>query len=213
MKKTMKKLVALATAAVMTFAMGISASAASIVTLAGSMNDWNAADMNAQFKDDDGDGIWTYTTKLAAGDYSFKVILDGAWTPDGMGNNYGITVAADTDVTFYYNQNSTSKYPFAAAGEGVTANVHVNDNDADDPEAIQKDLQAAVDDAASWLPAAPAADEPATDAPAADEPATEAPAGDKQPAPQTGDALSLSIVLIGAVAAVAFVASKKRANN
>ena len=87
-----------------------------------------------------------------------------------------------------------------------------------------KALEEAVADAATWLPAAPAADEKkdeAAEAPAADEKkdeAAETPApapdtsADKDTQPQTGDALSLSIVMIGAVAVVAFVASKKKAN-
>lgn len=223
MKKTMKKLVAVATAAVMTFAMGVSAYAANVVTLAGSMNEWNATDMDAQLKDDDGDGILTYTTTLAAGDYEFKMIVDGAWTPDGMSNNYGITVAAETEVTFCYNPASTNKYNYTAIGEGVTVNTDINrasaEGEGKDPEEIKGILEEAAADAANWAPKAPAADEPA-DAPA-DEPAdtpadTETPDGnttaDKDDTPATGDALSLSIVMIGAVAVVAFVASRKKVN-
>lgn len=123
MRKTMKKLVALATASVMTFAMGVTAFGANVVTLAGTMNDWKATDMNAKLTDDDGDGIFSYTTKLAAGDYMFKLVVDAVWTPDGMSNNYGITVAADTDVTFWYNPNSTNKYQYTATGEIGRAHV------------------------------------------------------------------------------------------
>lgn len=217
MKKTMKKLVATATAAVMTFAMGITAFASpAIVTVAGSMNEWNATDMNAAFADEDGDGIWEYKTNLAAGDYQFKIIIDGAWTPDGMSNNYGIKVAADTEVTFYYNENSTNKYPFIAVGEGVTVDVDVNRADAEgegkDPEEVKGWLEEAVADAQNWIPASAPADEPAAPADEPTAPADEPAAPAAPTAPQTGDALSLSIVLIGAAAVVAFVASKKRAN-
>lgn len=213
----MKKLVAVATAAVMTFAMGVSAYAASVVTLAGSMNDWNATDMDTKFADEDGDGILTYTTKLAAGDYTFKLILDGAWTPDGMQNNYGITVAADTDVTFCYNPNSSNTYQFTAVGAGVTVNTDCNRADAEkegkDPEEIKGILEEAAADAATW---APKVDAPAAEDTAAAEDTTTAANDDttasKDTTPATGDALSLSIVLIGAVAVVAFVASRKKAN-
>ena len=224
MRKTMKKLVAIATTAVMTLAMGISAYAEDIVTLAGTMNGWNSTDMATKFTDEDGDGIYSYTCSVEAGEHAFKIIKNGNWTPDGMGNNYGITVAATTDVTFYYNPASTNKYPFIAVGDGVTINTDCNSADADDPEAIKADLDAAVADANTWVPAAaeeeteaPAEEE--TEAPAEDE--TEAPAedettaatsDDKETTPVTGDAVSTSILVIGAVAAVAFVASKKRAN-
>lgn len=221
MKKTMKKLVAVATAAVMTFAMGVSAYAASVVTLAGSMNDWNATDMDTKFADEDGDGILTYTTKLAAGDYTFKLILDGAWTPDGMQNNYGITVAADTDVTFCYNPNSSNTYQFTAVGAGVTVNTDCNRADAEkegkDPEEIKGILEEAAADAATWAPKvdAPAADATEDTTAAAEDTTTAAnddTTASKDTTPATGDALSLSIVLIGAVAVVAFVASRKKAN-
>ena len=220
MRKTMKKLVALATASVMTFAMGVTAFGANVVTLAGTMNDWKATDMNAKLTDDDGDGIFSYTTKLAAGDYMFKLVVDAVWTPDGMSNNYGITVAADTDVTFWYNPNSTNKYQYTATGAGVTVNPDCNRADAEkegkDPEEIKGVLEAAAADAASWVPAGSAATEDTTAA----EETTAAEAGttaadtiaDKDSTPATGDALSLSIVMIGAVAAVAFVASRKKAD-
>ena len=226
MKKTMKKLVAIATTAVMTLAMGISAYAADIVTLAGSMNDWNATDMNTKFTDEDGDGIFSYTTNLAAGDYMFKIILNGAWTPDGMSNNYGITVAADTEVTFWYNPASTARYQYTATGEGVTVNADCNRADAEkegkDPEEIKGILEEAAADAATWVPAAPAGDDGAaeeeTDAPAADDDAaaeeetTAATSDDKDATPVTGDAASTAVLVIAAVAVVAFVASKKRVN-
>ena len=224
----MKKLVAIATTAVMTLAMGISAYAEDIITLAGTMNEWNATDMNAKFTDEDGDGIYSYTTSLPAGDYSFKIIINGAWTPDGMSNNYGITVAADTDVTFWYNPASTARYQYTATGEGVTVNTDCNRADAEgegkDPEEIKGILEEAAADAATWVPAAPAGDdateedttaaatEEDTTAAATEEDTTAATSDDKDATPATGDAVSTSIFVIGAVAVVAFVASKKRVN-
>ncbi len=221
MRKTMKKVVALATATVMTFAMGVTAFGVNIVTLAGSMNDWSETDMNAKLTDDDGDGILSYTTTLAAGDYMFKMIVDGSWTPDGMSNNYGITVAADTEVTFWFNPNSTNKYQYTATGAGVTVNTDCNRADAEkegkDPEEIKGVLEAAAADAASWVPAGSAATEDTTaaeetTAAEADTTAAADTTADKDATPATGDALSLSIVMIGAVAAVAFVASRKKAD-
>lgn len=55
------------------------------------------------------DGLYTFTTNLKAGDYEFKVALDGAWTvnygSDGAqdGPNYTFKMAADGEVSFVYN--------------------------------------------------------------------------------------------------------------
>lgn len=223
----MKKLVAIATTAVMTLAMGVSAYAADIITLAGQMNDWNATDMNSKFTDEDGDGIYSFTTKLEAGDYMFKIIVNGAWTPDGMSNNYGITVAEATDVTFWYNPASKARYQYTATGTGVTVNADINRADAEkegkDPEEIKGILEEAAADAATWVPAAPAGDDAATEedttaaaeedtTAAAEDTTTAATSDDKDATPVTGDAASTAVLVIAAVAAVAFVASKKRVN-
>jgi arabinogalactan oligomer/maltooligosaccharide transport system substrate-binding protein len=55
------------------------------------------------------DGTYTLTVQLPAGDYEYKVALDGAWnvsygsdgSPDGP--NYTLSVPADGNVTFTYN--------------------------------------------------------------------------------------------------------------
>jgi len=55
------------------------------------------------------DGMYALTVQLPAGEYEFKVALDGAWTvnygSDGAqdGPNYPLSVAADGNVTFTYN--------------------------------------------------------------------------------------------------------------
>jgi maltose/maltodextrin transport system substrate-binding protein/arabinogalactan oligomer/maltooligosaccharide transport system substrate-binding protein len=55
------------------------------------------------------DGLYTLTVDIPAGDYEFKVALDGAWTvnygSDGAqdGPNYALSLAADSTVTFTYN--------------------------------------------------------------------------------------------------------------
>lgn len=55
------------------------------------------------------DGLFTLTLQLPAGDYEFKVALDGAWTvnygSDGQqdGPNYALSLAADSLVTFTYD--------------------------------------------------------------------------------------------------------------
>ena len=55
------------------------------------------------------DGLYTLTVQLPAGEYEYKVALDGAWTvnygSDGAqdGPNYALSLAADSTVTFTYN--------------------------------------------------------------------------------------------------------------
>jgi maltose-binding protein MalE len=58
------------------------------------------------------DGLYTLTVQLPAGDYEYKVALDGAWTvnygSDGAqdGPNYALSLAADSTVTFTYDPNT-----------------------------------------------------------------------------------------------------------
>ncbi|MEW6401941.1 MAG: extracellular solute-binding protein [Chloroflexota bacterium] len=55
------------------------------------------------------DGLYTLTVQIPAGDYEYKVALDGAWTvnygSDGAqdGPNYTLSLPADSKVTFTYN--------------------------------------------------------------------------------------------------------------
>ena len=55
------------------------------------------------------DGLYTLTVDLTAGDYEYKVALDGAWTvnygSDGAqdGPNYTLSLTADGSVTFTYD--------------------------------------------------------------------------------------------------------------
>ena len=58
------------------------------------------------------DGLFTLTVDLAAGDYEFKVAMNGDWTlnygSDGAENgpNYTLSLAADSTVTFTYDPES-----------------------------------------------------------------------------------------------------------
>jgi 1,4-alpha-glucan branching enzyme len=61
------------------------------IFLAGSFNDWQPSDAKFLMKDDDGDGIWSITVKLAPGSYQYKYVIDGKWTQDP----YGPEEAAD----------------------------------------------------------------------------------------------------------------------
>ncbi len=88
---------------------------AGMVNLPGSYQDkvgcgaqWDpACQATAMEKGDD--GLYYLTVTLPAGDYEFKVALDGAWTvnygSDGAqdGPNYALKVEQDGNVTFVYN--------------------------------------------------------------------------------------------------------------
>ncbi len=58
------------------------------------------------------DGLYTLTVELPAGDYEFKVALDGDWGvnygSDGQqdGPNYALSLEADSTVTFTYDPES-----------------------------------------------------------------------------------------------------------
>jgi hypothetical protein len=58
---------------------------------------------------EEGDGLYTLSVDLPAGDYEFKVALDGDWTvnygSDGAqdGPNYTLSLASDSTVTFTYD--------------------------------------------------------------------------------------------------------------
>ncbi len=88
---------------------------AGMVNLPGSYQDqvgcggqWDpACEKTGMVKGDD--GLYTLTVSLKAGDYEYKVAMDGAWTvnygSDGTqdGPNYTLSLAADGSVTFTYN--------------------------------------------------------------------------------------------------------------
>ena len=61
---------------------------------------------------DNGDGTYSATFDIPAGEYEAKVALDGAWTEnygvDGAadGDNYAFTLDADSSVTFTFDSDS-----------------------------------------------------------------------------------------------------------
>ena len=62
------------------------------VYLAGSFNSWSPD--KDLVKDDDGDGIYELTLKLAPGQYQYKFVIDGSWQEDAaaastMEDGYG----------------------------------------------------------------------------------------------------------------------------
>lgn len=61
---------------------------------------------------DETTGIWSRTFTIPAGDYEYKVALNGSWTEnyggfaDRDGPNIRLSLSAETDVTFYYSDKT-----------------------------------------------------------------------------------------------------------
>ena len=78
---------------------------------AGCGGDWDPACPTTAMEEGD-DGLYRLTIDIPAGEYEFKVAMDGAWTvnygSDGAqdGPNYPLSVAADGAVTFTYDPDT-----------------------------------------------------------------------------------------------------------
>ena len=86
--------------------------------VAGTMNNWNCADSAYEMMAN-GDGTFTYTMSLLAGDHQLKV-TNGTWDvcfgkEDGPEGNYGFNLAADGEVTVNYDGNGV----VTVEGDGV----------------------------------------------------------------------------------------------
>ena len=79
---------------------------------AGCAADWDPACENTFMTDEDGDGIYTLTLSLPAGDYEYKVAMNGGWDEnygangEAGGANIVLSLAADTEVTFSYDSST-----------------------------------------------------------------------------------------------------------
>jgi maltose/maltodextrin transport system substrate-binding protein/arabinogalactan oligomer/maltooligosaccharide transport system substrate-binding protein len=78
---------------------------------AGCGSDWDPACPTSALTDN-GDGTFSGTFTIPAGDYEFKIALDGSWAvnygSDGAqdGPNYTLSLAADSTVTFTYDSET-----------------------------------------------------------------------------------------------------------
>ena len=77
----------------------------------GCAGDWDPA-CEVTFFEDQGDGMYTLTLSIPAGDYEYKIAVNGGWDEnygvDGVagGDNFILSLAEDTDVTFTYDDES-----------------------------------------------------------------------------------------------------------
>lgn len=85
--------------------------AGSLQSEAGCANDWDPA-CDKTFLTDQGNGIWSGTFTLPAGEYEYKIALNGGWAEnygaDGAkdGANIALSLSAETEVTFTYDHNT-----------------------------------------------------------------------------------------------------------
>ncbi|MCA9913136.1 MAG: extracellular solute-binding protein, partial [Anaerolineae bacterium] len=78
---------------------------------AGCEADWNPA-CEVTFMEAQGDGIYTLTVTIPAGEYEYKVAMNGAWDEnygaDGVrdGDNIVLSLSEETEVTFTYDDTT-----------------------------------------------------------------------------------------------------------
>jgi len=90
-----------------------------IVVVAGNLQDeagcegeWDPSCLETQLFDEDGDGIYQATFSLPAGEYEYKVAMNGGWDEnygangEAGGANIILSLAEDTDVTFTFDDNT-----------------------------------------------------------------------------------------------------------
>ncbi|GAB5492048.1 MAG: maltose/maltodextrin ABC transporter substrate-binding protein MalE [Phototrophicaceae bacterium] len=86
--------------------------AGSLQAAAGCAGDWDPACEVTFMNDDDGDGIYTLTLTLPAGEYEYKVAMNGGWDEnygaDGVasGDNIPLVLEEETEVTFTYDDST-----------------------------------------------------------------------------------------------------------
>jgi maltose-binding protein MalE len=86
--------------------------AGSLQAAAGCAGDWDPACDVTFMNDEDGDGIYTLTVTLPAGEYEYKVAMNGGWDEnygaDGVagGDNIALVLEEETEVTFTYDDST-----------------------------------------------------------------------------------------------------------
>ncbi len=85
----------------------------SLQSEAGCPEDWNPA-CETTFMTDLGEGLYEFVATLPAGDYEYKVAINGGWAEnygaDGAkdGANIVLSLSAETEVTFTYDHNTNA---------------------------------------------------------------------------------------------------------
>jgi arabinogalactan oligomer/maltooligosaccharide transport system substrate-binding protein len=83
----------------------------SLQAAAGCDGDWNPGCLTTKLEDQ-GDGIYSASFTLPAGDYEYKIAINGSWDEnygaDGVpgGDNITLSLSEETDVTFTFDDNT-----------------------------------------------------------------------------------------------------------
>ena len=72
----------------------------------GCPGDWQPECANTEITFDENDDVWQATFTLPAGDWEYKAALNDDWTEAYPANNVALSLAAETEVKFYYDNKS-----------------------------------------------------------------------------------------------------------
>lgn len=120
----------------------------SLQKVLGNSGDWDPASAKTQMAYQ-GNGLYTFTGTLPAGDFEYKIAVGGSWNEnygDGGvsgGNNIKLTLADQKEVTFYYNDNTHS----------IADSMHYTSLTGDKQPRLVGTIQPAIQKGSAWSPA------------------------------------------------------------
>lgn len=120
----------------------------SLQTALGNPGDWDPGSSKTQMAYQ-GNGFYSFSGTLPAGDYEYKIAIGGSWTENygggGVpgGNNIKLTLTEQKEVTFYYNDNTHS----------ITDSTHYTRLTDDKKPRIVGTIQPAIQAGPAWSPA------------------------------------------------------------
>ncbi|HWO75138.1 MAG TPA: alpha-amylase family glycosyl hydrolase [Bacillus sp. (in: firmicutes)] len=89
----------------------------------GAGNEWSPGTSTAILLDDNFDNIYTYKTTVPQGNYEYKIVLGSNWGQEYPNTNATLHVLAESEITFFYNNNTKEVYTDYSP-EGSDNNVH-----------------------------------------------------------------------------------------
>ncbi|MGG1676129.1 alpha-amylase family glycosyl hydrolase [Neobacillus sp. NRS-1170] len=119
----------------------------SLQTELGSSEDWDPASAKTQMIYQ-GNGLYSYSGTLPAGDYEYKIALGGTWSEnygDGGvpgGPNIKLTLTTQKEVTFYYNDNT----------HAIADSTHYTPLPGDKQPRLAGTIQPAIQAGPAWSP-------------------------------------------------------------
>ncbi|MGZ4161335.1 MAG: pullulanase X25 domain-containing protein, partial [Neobacillus sp.] len=120
----------------------------SLQTVLGNSGDWDPASAKTQMTYQ-GNGLYTYTGTLPAGNYEYKIAIGGGWSEnygDGGvpgGNNIKLNLTEQREITFYYNDNT----------HAIADSTHYTLVTEDKKPRLVGTIQPAIQAGSAWSPA------------------------------------------------------------